>query len=258
MFEQERVIVRLQQRVLAERHIVASFLAGSYGRRREDAFSDVDVALVFADAAARDQAWGQRRSFVEAVTPYVPAKSFDADHVRPYLHIALYSNGTKVDYRYETTAGLAPNPWDRDIRILKDSDGWAEQYQAACAQTMLTLPRLTTAELERLDERFWIMFWDVWRQVLRGSYDKPFTIYLELLHFSLPPLLNALPPEEPARQGLLRAYFGQDTGATAVHLRHLLAAYLEARTAVVRRLNLLFTPQTRFENDIQRLVNSKV
>jgi hypothetical protein len=237
--------------------VVVCFLAGSYGRRREDAYSDMDVALVFADEVARDTAWARRREFVQSVTPYVPAKSFDAVHVRPYFHITLTSNGAKVDYRYETMAGLTPNGWDRDLRILKDSAGWAEQYQASCAQTMLTLPRLTAVELEQLDERFWVMFWDVFRQVLRGDNDKPFTVYLELLHFTLPPLLRLLPPEEPARKGLLAAYFVKDTKATAVHLRELLTAYLAARTAVVRRLNLIFTPDSRFENEIQKLVQTK-
>ncbi len=256
MFEQERVITRLQQRVLAERSIAACFLAGSYGRRRDDAYSDLDVALVFADEPTRESAWAGRREFVRSVTPYVPARSFDAVHVRPYLHITLYSNGAKVDYRYETLA-LPPNPWDRDIRILKDHNGWAGQYQTACTQTSQPVPRMTAAELEQLDERFWVMFWDVYRQVLRGDRDKPFTVYLELLHFTLPPLLTVLPPEEPARQGLLAAYFNRDTKATAVHLRELVAAYLAARTAVVRRLHLLFTPDTRFENEIQKLMQTK-
>ena len=52
-------------------------------------------------------------------------------------------------------------------------------------------------------------------------------------------MLNILPPEDPARQSLLRAQFNQDTQATAVHLHNLLQAYLKARTAVVQRLHLL-------------------
>lgn len=256
MFEQERVITRLQQRVLAEKGVAACFLAGSYGRRRDDAYSDLDVALVFTDDAVRETAWAGRREFVRSVTPYVPARSFDAVHVRSYFHITLYSNGAKVDYRYETLT-MPPNPWDQDIRILKDHNGWAELYQSACAQAVLPLVRMTAAELEQLDERFWVMFWDVYRQVLRGDRDKPFTVYLELLHFTLPTLLAVLPPEEPARQGLLTAYFNRDAKATAVHLRDLLTAYLAARTAVVRRLHLMFTPDTRFENEIQRLVQNK-
>lgn len=257
MFEQERVLVRLQQRVLSEGNILVCFLAGSYGRYQEDPYSDLDVAFVFADESARDRAWRQRRPFIQSVTPYVPAKSFDAGHVRPYLHIALYSNGSKVDYRYELRDALTPNPWDRDLRILKENDGWAEQYQANCARALLPQPRLTIAELTALDERFWIMLWDAFRLLLRGDGDKPFTIYLELLHFTLPPLLTILPPEDPSRQPLLQASFSQDSRATAVHLHNLLQAYLNARTAVVQRLHLDFTADTRFETAVQKLIKSK-
>ena len=257
MFEQERVIVRLQQRVLAESAIAVCFLAGSYGRHREDGYSDLDVALVFDDDALRDAAWQKRRDFVKDVMPYVPAKSFDGAHVRPFFHIALYSNGSKVDYRYETKAELRPNPWDRDIRILKDDHGWAEQFQQASAQVMMPQPRMTAAELTALDERFWVMFWDAFRLLLRGDHDKPFTVYLELMHFTLPAFLHVLPPEEPARQALLKAKFDSNTKETAVYMKQLLDAYIGARTAVIRRLHLDFVPNTSFETQIIQIVQRK-
>lgn len=258
MFEQDRVLVRLQQRVMSESDIVACFLSGSYGRRENDPYSDMDVALVFADELARERAWRQRRDFVQSVMQYVPAKSFDGVHVRPYFHIALYSNGTKADYRYELQTELEPNPWDRDIRILKDRDGWAEQFQAASNRALMPQPRLTAAELTTLDEHFWVMLWDTFRLLLRGDSDKPFTIYLELLHFTLPPLLHILPPEDPARAPLLHAQFSQDTQTTAAHLANLLQAYLKARTAVIQRLHLDFSPDTRFETAVQNLIKSKL
>ncbi len=257
MFEQERVIVRLQQRVLADPMIAVCFFAGSYGRRGEDGFSDLDVVLVFDDDGQRALAWQNRRDFVQSVLPYVPAKSFDGVHSRPFFHIALYANGSKVDYCYETKSGLQPNPWDRDIRILKDDHGWAEQFQTASAQTMVPQPRITADELMALDERFWVMFWDAFRLLLRGDHDKPFAIYLELMHFTLPTFLRVLPPEEPARQALLKAKFDSDTKATAVHLKQLLDAYLVARTAVIRRHHLDFIPNTSFEDQIVGLVGRK-
>ena len=258
MFEQDRVIVRLQQRVLAERDIEVCFLSGSYGRRRHDAYSDLDVALVFAGEAEREAAWRDRRDFVQSVLPYVPAKSFDADHVRPYFHIALYSNGAKVDYRYETRASLQPNFWDKDIHVLKDSnDGWVQHYQADSARAPLLQPPLTSQELKQLDDRFWVMFMDVFRLLLRGDHDKPFTVYLELLHFTLPPLLRVLPPEEPARRALLEAHFNGDTRATRRHMGQLLQAYVTARAAVIRRLDLAFMPNSAFERQIQQLVQRK-
>jgi hypothetical protein len=134
MFEQERVIGRLQRRIAADPAIVGCFLGGSFGRRAEDDYSDIDVALIFADDAARDRAWHERNEFARSVMPYVPLKAFDGKHVRPYLYITLFSNGSKIDYRYESAVSLAPNPWDGQIRILKDSDGWAEQFQADSAR----------------------------------------------------------------------------------------------------------------------------
>lgn len=254
MFEQDRVLLRLQQRVLGEATIAACFLSGSYGRRAEDAYSDLDVALVFDDEARREAAWADRRSFARSVVPFVAVKSFDGAHVRPYFHIALYSNGAKVDYRYETKDSLRPNPWDRDIRILKD-DGWLAQFQAESSRVPLAQSRLTAAELTALDDRFWVMFMDVFRLLRRGDFDKPFTIYLELLHFTLPPLLRVLPPEEPARQELMLSLYSPDTKATAVHLSHLLTAYLAARTAVIRRFDLGFEADKRFETAVQSLIN---
>ncbi len=256
MFEQDRVLLRLQQRVLGEAAIAACFLSGSYGRRTTDAYSDLDVALVFADEAARERAWAERRDFVRSVVPFVAVKSFDGAHVRPFFHIALYSNGAKVDYRYETKEALQPSYFDRDIRILKDDGGWLKAFQAQSAQAPLTQPRLTTAELTALDERFWVMFMDVYRLLKRGDYDKPFTIYLELLHFTLPPLLRVLPPEEPARQKLLRANFSHDTKATARQLVDLLEAYVGARTAVIRRFHLDFVVDDRFETAVRRVIGS--
>jgi hypothetical protein len=251
MFEQDRVIVRLQQRVMGDAAIQVCFLSGSYGRRTEDGYSNLNVTLVFADDLARESAWRGRWEFAKSVTPYVPCKSYD---VGEFLHAALYSNGSKVDYQFATRDGLQPNPAGRDLRVLKEDGGWAAEYQARCAQAVLTRPYFSGSELTALDERFWVMFWDVYRQILRGDRSKPFPAYLELLHLTLPPLLRTLPPEDPAYQGLLNAYYTQDMKATAANLRQLLAAYLAARAALVRRLNLPFNPDTAFESQIQRIV----
>lgn len=258
MFEQERFVGRLQRHVLAEPRVLVCFLSGSFGRRAEDAYSDVDVALVYADAAGRDAAWAARRDFVKAVMPYVSVRSFDAVHVRPFLHVALYSNGTKADYRFETVEALGPNPHDRELRILKDTDRWGEQYQAASSRLAPAQPYISPADLTALDDRFWVMLWDVLRLLKRGDTDKPFTVYLQLLDFTLPPLLAALPPEEPARAALLRVAYGDDAAATLRGLNDLLNAYLAARSAVIRRQNLVFPIQTAFEGEVRRLVTRLV
>jgi len=254
MFEQERFVGRLQRHVLADPTILVCFLSGSFGRRVEDAYSDVDIALVFADGSARNLAWAGREAFVKGVMPYVAVRSFDADHVRPYLHVALYSNGTKADYRFESAEAMAPNPMDRELRILKDSDRWGEQYQSASSRPAPAQPYISPDQLTALDNRFWVMFWDTLRLLKRGDADKPFAIYLQLLNFTLPPLLEALPREDAARQGLLRATFSRDVTATVRGMSELLDAYLAARTAVIRRQNLMFPINTAFESEIRRLV----
>ena len=257
MFEQDRFIVRLQQRVVREDSIHVCFLAGSFGSRREDDYSDLDVVLVYRDEAGRDVAWAQRRDFARSVLPYVPAKSFDAAHVRPHFHVALYGNGAKVDYLFSTEEELEPNSWHREIRILKESRGWGEAHQAASARILATQTRMEAAEMERIDDRFWVMFWDVYRQLLRGDREKPFPVYLELLYFTLPPLLRALPPEDPAYQGLLRARYGRDTSVTLDHLRELMASYTAARSAIIRRQNVGFMPDGSFERTLQQTMGRR-
>jgi hypothetical protein len=254
MFEQERFIGRLQRHVMADPAVQVCFLSGSFGRRSEDNYADVDVALVYADEPARAVAWERRQSFVQAVMPYVPSRSFDASHVRPFFHIALYSNGTKADFRFETLSSLEPNPGDREIRTLKDSNQWAEQFQTASSRLATAQPYISPKELETLDDRFWIMMWDVMRMLKRGDTGKPFTVYLELLYFSLPPLLAALSPEEPAYQALLKADYSHDAAATAQGVAGLLDAYLAARSAVIRRQNLPPATNSAFEAEIRRLV----
>lgn len=234
--------------------MLVCFLSGSFGRRAEDAYSDVDAALVYAGAAERDAAWAARRDFVRAAMPYVAVRSFDATHVRPFLHVVLYSNGTKADFRFETMDGLAPNPHDRELRILKDSDRWGEQYQAACSRLAPPQPYISPADLTALDDRFWVMLWDALRLLKRGDTDKPFTIYLQLLNFTLPPLLAALPPEELARLALLQASYDSNARATLRGMGDLLKAYVAARAAVIRRQNLVYPLNTAFEGEVTRLV----
>ncbi len=258
MFEQERMIGRIQRQVLSNPSIRVCFLSGSYGRRTEDDYSDIDVALVFRDKSSRDMAWRERAVFVKDVMPYVPVKAFDGEHIRPFLYISLFSNGSKVDWRFETESELKPNPWDANIRILKDNSGWGETFQQASAYLAFPQPRITAEELAALDNQFWVMFWDALRLLKRGDIDKPFTIYLEMLQFTLPSLLRALPPEDDARRGLLIMDYGRDAKKNRKQMAALLDAYLAARSAIISRYNLAFFPNQGFETEIKRLVQKLV
>jgi len=256
MFEQERVLVRLQQRVLGDKEISTCFLTGSFGRGDQDTYSDLDVVLVFDNEVSRNLAFEHRKSFAQSVLPYVPAKSFDAVHIRPFLHIALYANGSKVDYLYESKETLRPTPWIRKLRILKDSDGWGEQFQSQSASQPPSIPHptISTTDLVAIDERFWVMFMDIYRLLLRGEYRKPFNVYLQLLNFTLPEILALLPENDPSIQPLIRARFDSNTVMTAAHLRELLIAYLNVRDNVVHYHKLGFTPNGPFEREILKLV----
>ncbi len=110
MFEQDRVLVRLRQRIARDQQIQVCFLTGSYGRGTQDKFSDLDLVLAYKDEGSLTLAYENRRDFVRSVLPFVPARSFDADHIRPYLHSALYANGTKVDYQYAAMDSMLMHP----------------------------------------------------------------------------------------------------------------------------------------------------
>ena len=98
------------------------------------------------------------------------------------------------------------------------------------------------------------MAWDILRLLWRGDHQKPFPIYLQLLHVTLPPLLDVLPPQDPAHLALRQASFSQNTKATARHMAQLVEAYVAARTAVIRRFSLAFIPNENFETNIRRLI----
>jgi hypothetical protein len=254
MFEQERLIGRIQRRVAQEPNILASFLSGSFGRRADDPYSDLDLALVYGDEGARAKAWRGRVELTQSIMPYVPFKSFDAEHIRPYFHVVLFANGSKLDLRFDTQDSSIPNPWDGQIRILKDTDGWARSHQASSEQQAFPQPAMSHNELIALDQRCWVMYWDVLRLLARGDSDKPFPIYLELLHFALPPLLQALPATAKPRTNLIQAVYSRDATVTAQHMAVLLETYVAARSAVVTRYHLQFFPDKSFESQIQRLV----
>lgn len=254
MFEQDRLLVRLQQKVVSSRDVAACFLSGSYGRRQADSYSDIDMVLIFRSEDAKAAAWQKRRSFAQEISPYVPVKSFDADHVRPFFHIALYSTGTKIDFRYESKESLTPNPWDRDLRILIDENGFLEAYQTQSAQISRPALPITAEQLLKIDQRFWVMFWDVFRQVLRGEFDKPYPIYLQLLHYTLPPLIEQLPTGTPVRHQLLIANFSQQLDITRSHLSQLMSAYVDARNKIVQDQHLDIEFDQKFETAVQQLV----
>lgn len=255
MFEQDRFIVRLRQRVLSEPAIIGCWLSGSFGRNTADAFSDIDVALLYVDGAARAAAWEQRKALCENILAYVRARSMDAPYLGPFACATLYANGTKVDFRFLSKTDSVPLAADADIMILKDTgDGWLHEHQARSRQMPPHAPIAAAATLRQIDDQFWVFFWDVYRQVWRGDVQRPFIAYLDLVAQTLPPLIALLPPDDPARRGLTSLLYTQEPAATRRHLQQLLAAYRSARSAIITRYRLDFIPDGGFEREIDKLM----
>jgi len=254
MFEQDRVIGRLQRVVTAVPEIRVCFLSGSYGRHAADDYSDLDVLLLFETDERRETAWAARRSTAASIMPYVALKAYDGTDKQPYLFRVLLANGTLVELRYETKESLRPNPLYAHIRILKDDQSWAEEFERRSAGLAPPGPTISSDELRSIDNRFWVMFWEVLRLVVRGDLDRPFPAYLEMMQQTVPPLLRILPAGDPARAMLIQAGYTRDVQQTAGSMSTLLDAYLAARSAVIRYQHLQFETNEPFEREILRLV----
>jgi hypothetical protein len=143
------------------------------------------------------------------------------------------------------------------MRILKDSNGWGERFLEIAAGLPATIPQeiISSQALSALDDRFWVMFMDIYRQILRGDSEKPYPVYLRLLNFTVPTLLALLPTADPASRNLIQTAYGLDAPANAAHLRQLLSAYIDARDAVAKRHDIVFSANKAFERQILSLVN---
>jgi hypothetical protein len=256
MFEQDRVIVRLQQRVQRDPSIVLCYLAGSFGHGQADKYSDIDVVLAFRDESSRKIAFDSRRNFVQSVLPYVPAKSIDPLDQAPYAHIALYSNGALVEYKFETIANLQDQGLDAGIRLLKDTINFAPHHEMAGEKRgdNIRLPSIDSATLTAVDSRFWVLYIDVFRLLMRGDLVKAYPIYLDLLNNSIRKLLPMLPIGHTSRAGLIQLYFNLDGDTTLEQLKELLRAYLNARAEIVRKHNLTFVPDGPFERELLKVI----
>ncbi len=256
MYEQDRFMVRLRQRIIGESAIVAAWLSGSFGRNKPDSYSDIDVAIVFDSAESRDRAWSQRQSFCTGILSYVPAKSLDnPKDLSSYL--VLYGTGTLVDFRYLNKRDLHGSWLDSEIRILKDDvERTAERVQHASAGLTKPIRRISTSKLAALDDKFYLFFWDTYRRVRRGSPTDGIEDYVLLISQVLPALLVALPKQSAARQNLIALNFSADTSATLAHLRQLVAAYRAARHEIVTRQQIDFRPNTNFEREIDRALQT--
>ena len=145
MFEQERTLSRLQQRLQRDVTLYACFLAGSFGRRDQDPYADLDVFLVYPSKAAQELAFLGRIELAESILPYVPAKTWENPRF-PALMSTLYANGSKIDLTFAVRDELRPAPFFSQIAILKDTDDWAVEF---ARRSTLTSPTPTAPFVSR-------------------------------------------------------------------------------------------------------------
>ncbi|HEY3003158.1 MAG TPA: nucleotidyltransferase domain-containing protein [Kribbellaceae bacterium] len=141
---------------------VGAFVSGSVARGGTDEESDLDVGIVFPDAAARDAAWAERWDW--RIAPWF--HRFDADHVKPHFVIYLYEPRIKADISLYTPDELPPAgggpyavAWDDTGRL----DDWARSAVPP-EQTVDWSPAVHE------EERFWAWLVYCVQHVRRGEY----------------------------------------------------------------------------------------
>ena len=171
----------------------------------------------------------------------------------PDSHLALYGNGTLVDFRYLDAETLTPYWLDGEIKVLKDNaERIAERQQSMSSGLTKQVRRVNSAELSALDNQFWVFFWDTYRRVRRGTPAGGIEDYLQLVANTLPTLLNALPKQSPTRNALIDVQYSLNADATLAHLRHLVVSYRAARDEIVQQNRIDFRPNEAFEREIDR------
>lgn len=128
-----------------------------------DAFSDLDVGIVFDSPEARQRAWETRWDW--EIAPWF--HRFDADHVKPFFVIYLYEPNVKVDLALYEPADM-PAPAGRPYRVAWDPSGELRPWADAVNATPDATPDWSNVVHE--EERFWAWMFYVWQHVARGEY----------------------------------------------------------------------------------------
>ena len=155
---------------------------------------------------------------------------------------------------------LQPAAHFRKILLIKDtSDDWGRNLQVSSEQLATTDGRenISSEDLSKLDDIFWVLFMEVYRQIRRGDRYRPFTSYLYLLNTTLPKIISLLPAEVPIRHSLCRSIYDEDTAITLQFLQELLSDYLEARRSIVKNYNLDFPLDSPFEREIFKIASPR-
>jgi hypothetical protein len=143
---------------------VGCCVSGSVARRAADEYSDLDLAIFFADEQAREETWRIRWEW--EIAPWF--HRFDADHVRPYFVIYLFEPGVKADLLLHLVTD-PPAPGGAPYEVLWDTSGGVVKWVGASNSGRQDLsPDWGDAVHE--EERIWAWIYYCARHVQRGEY----------------------------------------------------------------------------------------
>jgi predicted nucleotidyltransferase len=144
--------------------VVGGCVSGSVARGDADEYSDLDVAIFFADEETREAAWTTRWEWEIARWFH----RFDADHVKPYFVIYLFEPGVKADLPLHLVTD-PPAPGGAPYEALWDTTGHVVKWvEASNAGRQDVSPDWSAAVHE--EERIWAWIYYCVRHVQRGEY----------------------------------------------------------------------------------------
>jgi len=143
---------------------VGACVSGSVARGAADEYSDLDVAIFFADEDAREAAWTTRWEW--EIAPWF--HRFDADHIKPYFVIYLFEPGVKADLPLHLVSD-PPTPAGAPYEVLWDSSGDVLRWVEASNSGRQDLAPDWSAAVHE-EERIWAWIYYCVRHVQRGEH----------------------------------------------------------------------------------------
>jgi predicted nucleotidyltransferase len=139
-----------------------AWVAGSVARGGMDEESDLDVGICFASASERQAVWETRLEW--EIAPWF--HRFDADHVKPFFVIYLFSPKVKADIPLYLLDDL-PGPEGAPYVLAWDDTGRLHDWAANTAVAGAAVVDWSTAIHE--DERFWAWLVYSLQHIRRGE-----------------------------------------------------------------------------------------
>jgi hypothetical protein len=162
--DQQRVLDAVVRFFQGQPGAVGGCVSGSVARGIADEYSDLDVAIFFADQSAREDAWARRWEW--EIAPWF--HRFDADHVRPFFVIYLFEPDVKTDLPLNLVSD-PPDPGGAPYEVLWDTAGDVVKWVEASNAARQDLPPDWSAAAHE-EERVWAWIYYCIRHVQRGEY----------------------------------------------------------------------------------------